>query len=88
MGIFMTLKEYVKTCRGNQAGLAKDIGVSPSFIWQIVNGLKPVPLELCAAIELSTNGAVSRRDLRPKDWQQIWPELRSDPCVIPLDSEP
>ena len=34
-----------------------------------------VPIEHCAAIEQATNGAVTRRDLRPDDWQRIWPEL-------------
>lgn len=35
---------------------------------------KPSP-ENCVAIERATDGAVSRRDLRPDDWQAIWPEL-------------
>ncbi len=26
-------------------------------------------------IERATNGAVTRRDLRPDDWHEIWPEL-------------
>lgn len=34
-----------------------------------------VSVERCVAIERATNGAVSRRDLRPNDWQEIWPEL-------------
>lgn len=29
----------------------------------------------CVAIERATNGAVTRRDLRPTDWHLIWPEL-------------
>lgn len=29
----------------------------------------------CVAIERATSGAVSRRDLRPLDWREIWPEL-------------
>lgn len=29
----------------------------------------------CVAIERATGGAVTRRDLRPDDWQSIWPEL-------------
>lgn len=37
-------------------------------------GRLPSP-ENCVAIELATNGAVTRRDLRPEDWQRIWPEL-------------
>lgn len=28
----------------------------------------------CVAIEAVTAGAVTRRDLRPDDWQDIWPE--------------
>lgn len=34
-----------------------------------------VPVERCYAIERATNGAVTRKDLRPDDWQEIWPEL-------------
>jgi DNA-binding transcriptional regulator YdaS (Cro superfamily) len=33
---------------------------------------------LCVSIERSTGGAVTRRDLRPDDWQDIWPELAGD----------
>lgn len=29
----------------------------------------------CSLIEAETAGAVTRRDLRPEDWQTIWPEL-------------
>lgn len=34
-----------------------------------------VPEKSAVAIEVATQGAVSRRDLRPNDWQDIWPEL-------------
>ncbi len=74
----MTLTEYITSGRGRQAQLARSIGVSPSFVWQLVRGLKPVPLNLCSAIELATSGDVSRTDLRPDDWQLIWPELVHD----------
>ncbi|HDR9439500.1 helix-turn-helix domain-containing protein [Burkholderia multivorans] len=30
---------------------------------------------LCVAIERESAGSVTRRDLRPNDWQDIWPEL-------------
>lgn len=30
---------------------------------------------VCTAIERITAGQVTRRDLRPNDWQKIWPEL-------------
>ena len=34
-----------------------------------------VPIEHCTPIEQATKGAVTRKDLRPNDWQAIWPEL-------------
>lgn len=33
------------------------------------------PAEYCAAIERATAGAVTRADLRPDDYWQIWPDL-------------
>ena len=32
----------------------------------------------CLAIERATNGAVTRRDLRPDDCHLIWPDLDAD----------
>jgi DNA-binding transcriptional regulator YdaS (Cro superfamily) len=37
-------------------------------------GRIPSP-ENCVAIQVATNGAVMRWDLRPDDWNRIWPEL-------------
>ncbi len=34
-----------------------------------------MPAEYCAGIERGTSGAFPRRDLRPDDWGDIWPEL-------------
>lgn len=30
---------------------------------------------VCVSIERETRGQVTRRDLRPDDWRDIWPEL-------------
>lgn len=38
---------------------------------------------LCSAIERASDGAVTRQDLRPNDWQDIWPELQSPPQRLP-----
>jgi DNA-binding transcriptional regulator YdaS (Cro superfamily) len=35
---------------------------------------RPSP-ENCVSLEQATGGVVTRRDLRPDDWQKIWPEL-------------
>lgn len=34
-----------------------------------------VPTEYCAAVETASGGETTRKMLRPKDWQHIWPEL-------------
>lgn len=60
---------------GSQTALAEMLGVSLSAVNQWVRGERPVPVQHCPAIERVTKGAVSRQDLRPRDWQAIWPEL-------------
>lgn len=52
---------------------AAELGVS---IQSVVNWRsRGVPLDQCAAVEKASKGAVRRWDLRPNDWQRIWPEL-------------
>lgn len=34
-----------------------------------------IPLAHCARVERALDGAVSRRDMQPDDWHEIWPEL-------------
>lgn len=70
----MNLETYLSTV-GTAAGLASNLGISPVLISQWRTGTRPVPIERCVAIERATDGAVTRRDLRPNDWQDIWPEL-------------
>lgn len=60
---------------GSGSSLATAIGRSPQFVSQLFKGDRPVPVELCVSIERATDGAVTRRDLRPDDWHLIWPEL-------------
>lgn len=62
----------------SQSKLADAIGVKQQTIsnWMKGGAIRP---EHCSAIERFTDGAVTRRDLRPDDWQQIWPELASAP---------
>lgn len=60
---------------GSASRLASKIGVSPQMVSQWLRAERPVKLERCLLIERATEGAVTRRDLRPSDWQDIWPEL-------------
>lgn len=63
---------------GGQSALANLLGVSPPTVSQWRSGIRPIPAERCVAIEQATAGAVTRKDLRPNDWQQIWPELATN----------
>lgn len=62
--------------------LASAIGVVQSTVsnWRARGS---VPVEHCAAIEMATSGAVTRQQLRPDDWQKIWPELAQAPAQQP-----
>lgn len=67
---------------GNQAALARALEVTPVTVGQ---WLKPdartgrhVPPKQCVRIEQLTGGAVPRRDLRPHDFHEIWPELAAN----------
>ena len=68
------------------SALAAKIGVGPSVVFNWRARQAPVPVEHCAAIELATDGKVTRKELRPDDWQRVWPEL-VDSAAAPLDEK-
>jgi DNA-binding transcriptional regulator YdaS (Cro superfamily) len=72
----MELREYLAGLeRGGAAKLAMAIGVTPSYLSQLAAGTTPRSPARCVQIEHATGGLVSRKDLRPNDWHEIWPEL-------------
>lgn len=70
----MKLKDYLER-HGAKTKLANVIGAQPQLVWQWASGVRNVPVDRCYSIEQATDGAVTRIDLRPDDWQTIWPEL-------------
>ena len=70
----MKLNDYLDK-HGAKTKLATEIGAQVQLVWQWASGVRAVPIDRCYAIEQATNGIVTRRDLRPDDWQKIWPEL-------------
>lgn len=71
----MNAIERAISALGGVSQLASAIGVGQSAISNLVaRGGAPSPAN-CVAIEKATSGAVTRKDLRPDDWQSIWPEL-------------
>jgi DNA-binding transcriptional regulator YdaS (Cro superfamily) len=68
------IDEAARVCPGGRGGLSRALNVTTAAIgnWKHRNS---IPVEYCALIEKATNGTVTRRELRPNDWQKIWPEL-------------
>lgn len=60
----MDLKTYCSTVE-SQTSLAKRLGVSQGFIWQVLNGRSRITAERAIAIEKVTEGKVSKHTLRP-----------------------
>jgi len=71
----MDLKTFIQTERGNGVALAEKLGIPLSYLSQMASGNRSVTPERASAIERATEGQVTRRDLRPDDWHEIWPEL-------------
>jgi len=72
----MTLTEYLQSGRKTASELARELGIAPSMIYQYRMGLRTVPARRCPDIERATGGVVTRKDLRPHDWHEIWAELK------------
>ncbi|WP_175689674.1 transcriptional regulator [Burkholderia anthina] len=72
----MNLKTYISTApRGTAKKLADALKVSPSYLSQMASGVSSISPRRCRQIEDATDGRVTRRELRPNDWHEIWPDL-------------
>lgn len=52
-------------------------GTSEAYLRKAVSRSQVLGTALCVAIERETCGRVTRKELRPADWQANWPELAS-----------
>lgn len=60
---------------GSRESFLSRAGMSESYLRRACcTGVK-FSAERCVSIEKATAGAVARKDLRPADWDKIWPEL-------------
>lgn len=72
----MRLKKYFFDLdSAGRDSLARSCGRTRGHLQNVAYGYRDASPNLAVCIERATNGTVSRRDLRPKDWGQIWPEL-------------
>lgn len=51
------------------------VGKTENYLRKTISAKRLFREKLCTRIEESADGKVSRKDLRPNDWAEIWPEL-------------
>lgn len=61
----MKLPDWLNAQRGRKSALAARLGVPPSFVSKMANGIKPVPLDHCPLIQAATDNQVTCEELRP-----------------------
>ena len=86
----MKLKQWTTGETGRALALARHLGVPPSFVTKMCSEEKKIPVARVAAIEAFTKGAVTRQEMRPDDWRDIWPELansEANPAEAPAQQE-
>ncbi|MDO8777067.1 MAG: YdaS family helix-turn-helix protein [Burkholderiaceae bacterium] len=71
----MELSEYLSVGHGRAAKLADGLKVARSRISEWANKKAPIPLRYMAPIETFTEKQVTRQEMCPDDWWNIWPEL-------------
>lgn len=70
------LKTYLmKLSVAERAQFAERCGTTWPFLRNVAYGYRVAGEKLCVSIEKESIAAVTRRDLRPDDWADIWPEL-------------
>lgn len=73
-GMQVEANRRVLEAAGSHAEVARVLGYSDRRnVWPWTNDLRPFPPRHCVTIEQIYG--ISRRDLRPHDWQDFWPEL-------------
>ena len=77
----MKISDYLQKFRVTQVEFAQSLGVTQGLVGFWVRGKPPSPVR-CMQIERVTNGSVTRRDLRPHDCEEIWPDLSMDGVAI------
>ena len=70
----MNLTDYIKA-NADKEGFADACGTTLGHLRNVGYGYRACGERLASAIESKSAGKVTRKELRPSDWKQIWPEL-------------
>lgn len=84
----MTPIERAVEIVGGPAKLAAILGKSTQAVCFWRDGKRKLPAEMCLRIERATDGQVTRRDLRPADYAEIWPDLIAADSAEPAVDKP
>ena len=72
----MELKTYLSNLSTESRKVfAESVGTTSGHLANVSYGYKTLGEKVCVAVEQKTKGKVTRQELRPTDWQDIWPEL-------------
>jgi len=67
-----SLIKYIADHERSKSTLSRAMGVTMPFLGAILKGWRQCPPGKCLAVEAATG--VSRKELRPNDWQKYWPD--------------
>lgn len=60
-----------------QREFADKCGTSVEYLRKAISTRQKLGAALSVQIEINSNCEVCRKDLRPEDWEKIWPELHA-----------
>ena len=73
------LRKYLNSLSAEeQSAFAKRCKTSVGYLRKAISQKELIREKTCTYLELESGGQVSRKSLRPDDWQSIWPELIQD----------
>lgn len=76
----MDLKQHLSTlAMTERTALAESCKTTAGHLQNIAYGFRIPSAELCVLLEQNTAGVLSRQELLPEKWQDIWPELAPNP---------
>lgn len=72
----MKLRDYIQQLDdAARLALATRCETTVAHLRNVMYGYRPCAPALAVDIEVASSGQVTRPELRPTDWQRIWPEL-------------
>jgi DNA-binding transcriptional regulator YdaS (Cro superfamily) len=84
----MQFKTYFKNLPiDEREAFATCVKSTKGHLQNVAYGYRPCSPALAVAIEFETKGEVTRVEMLPNDWQQIWPELVAAYDITPATTQ-